>query len=505
MKYIYLIFTFICCGIAIGQNQTRKVLFLGNSYTYENNLPEMVTLLALSAGDELIYDSNLIGGFTLEDHFSSSTSLNKILSDEWDYIVLQEQSQRPAFINPTAFMNGFSSLKDYIKLNKPCAQITSFMTWGYEDGDAQNCPINPGVCTYEGMQELISDRYISVSDIYESEITPVGAVWKYIKENETSIDLYQPDGSHPSVAGSYLAACCFYTSLFRKDPTLITDDYGLDAATASTLRNAVKTLVYDEMPDWYIGKYIPNSNFTYAIGNGTNEIVIYTNTSKYQDSYLWDFGDGLTSTAMLPTHSYVADGTYTVKLTTYKCYLGQNLESVFEQTVNFCSHTNTIFPDNLILCPDETGVLWTQPADFYQWLDYLGNPIIGETGQSLQVLPVGAYSVLTTINGCTEMSPQVFVDGYVGIGPEDPCNLGIVDFDKDFNVVIFPNPAQNILNINSEQIIKAVSVYDLTGKKIHINQVENDAINVTNLAKGLYILKILSKNNDVQIIKFIKD
>ncbi len=503
MKNVLLVLLYILSIKVTGQSQTRKVLFLGNSYTYVNDLPQIVSQLATNTGDVLLYDSNLIGGYTLQDHYSSSVSLNKILSNEWDYIVLQEQSQRPSFPVPSAFMNGFLNLKAYTKQNKPCAQIISFMTWGHENGDIQNCPTNPVVCTYDGMQSLLADRYMSTSSLHEAEVTPVGVVWKFIRDNYPSIPLYQSDGSHPSVAGSYLAACCFYTSLFRKDPTLITDNYGLDTVTALIIRNAVKTLVYNQMQDWYIGKYIPNSNFTYLIGNGTNEIVINTNTSIYQDTYLWDFGDGTTSTSAFPTHSYATNGTYIIKLTTNKCYLGQNLQSVFERTVNFCPHTNTIFPDNLILCPNNTGTIWTQPADTYQWLDYLGNPIIGETNQSIQVAS-GEYSVLTTINGCTERSAQIFVDEYV-LSPGELCDLNNIDFDKDFNVTIFPNPTQNILDINTNQMIKIISVYDLTGKEVAVNQDSNTTVDVSNLAKGFYVLKITSETDDIKIMKFIKE
>ena len=469
-------------------------------------MPQIVSQLATNTGDVLIYDSNLIGGYTLEDHYASTASFNKIISNTWDYIVLQEQSQRPSFPIPSAFMNGFLNLKSLIKQHRPCAQITSFITWGHENGDVQNCPINPAVCTYEGMQNLLTDRYMNTSSLHDSEVTPVGAVWKYIRENHPSISLYQSDGSHPTMAGSYLAACCFYTSLFRKNPALITDNYGLEAATASILRNAAKTIIFDQMQNWYIGQYVPSSHFTYHIGNGINEIIINTNTSMYHDSYLWNFGDGVTSTAALPTHSYASDGTYTITLTTSKCYLGQNLQSVFARTVNFCAHTNTIFPNDLILCPNEIGVLSTQPADTYQWLDFSGNPIIGETNQSIQVSYFGSYSVLTSINGCIEMSPQVFVDSYVVVDPnDDPCSLNTVDFTKDFNVTIFPNPTKNNVNLKSEQVIKKVTAYDLMGKQVQINQVSTTNVDVSHLAKGLYILKITGENNGIKILKFIKE
>ena len=107
-----------------------------------------------------------------------------------------------------------------------------------------------------------------MSDLYESEVTPVGSVWKHLRENYPTINLYQSDGSHPSLAGSYVAACSFYTSIFRKDPTFISNNYGLDASTASIIRNAVKSIVFDQMLAWYIGRYVPSSDFNYTIGNG---------------------------------------------------------------------------------------------------------------------------------------------------------------------------------------------------------------------------------------------
>ena len=491
---------FVLSSITYSQ-QTRKALFLGNSYTYVNDLPQIVSELATSTGDVLIYDSNLIGGYTLLNHYTNTTSQNKILSNDWDYIVLQEQSQTPAFINPIAFMDGFSNLKTFIGQNKPCAQITSFMTWGYENGDAQNCPTNPTVCSYNGMQNLLRERYLEFSNLFESEVTPVGVVWKYIRENHPNINLYQSDGSHPSLAGSYLAACCFYTSLFRKDPTLISNNYGLDATTASIIRNATKSLVFNQMLTWYIGRYVPNSNFNYEIGNGSNEIIINNNPPTYRDSFIWDFGDGTISTDINPSHTYSSDGSYVIRLTSNKCFLGQNLTSIFEQTVNFCSHTNTIYP-NLILCPNTTGTIWTQVADSYQWLDYLGNPIDGAINQSLEVSS-GYYSVITTINGCAERSPKMLVDGWIPIGDE-LCSLNINEPEKSLEIVLYPNPTQNILNIQTQETIMEASVYDMLGKKMKVRQLSTNSVDVSNLANGVYMIKIIVENDKTISSKFLK-
>lgn len=502
MKNLILTLTVLLCTKAlVAQTQTRKVLFLGNSYTYVNDLPQILSDIAYSTGDILIYDSNLIGGYTLQGHFENVTSKNKILSDDWDYIVLQEQSQLPAFEVPMAFMNGFSNLKNYITQHKPCAMVTSFMTWGYLNGDSQNCNSFPLVCDYLGMQNLISERYMSISDMFQSEVTPVGEVWKYIKENYPTINLYQSDGSHPSLAGSYLAACSFYTSIFRKNPELITEDYGLDSNTAAIIRSATKSIIFDQMQDWYIGKYIPNSNFNYIIGNGTNEIIINSNTTEYYNSFIWDFGDGTTSTSLLPTHNYSSDGTYTIKLTSTKCYLGEDVTSIMERTVTFCSHTNTIFPD-LLLCPDETGVVWTQQADSYQWCDTMGSPIPDETNQSLVVYPGESYSVLTTVDGCTEMSPQVFIDSYMS-NDEPPCNLNTIDIDNPTDFLIYPNPTKDIINIDIDFDF-TLKVYNILGKEVSVIRKSNNSIDVSNLKNGMYLLEVIVANMKT-ITKIIKN
>lgn len=483
-----------------GQSISRKVLFLGNSYTYVNNLPQILAALAANTGDELIYDGNLIGGFTLQDHFGNQTSKNKILSNDWDYIVLQEQSQVPAFEVPFAFMDGFSNLKAYIDQHKPCAQLTSFMTWGHENGDVENCPVFPAVCTYDGMQNLLSSRYLTISEMYESEVTPVGTVWKYLRENHPSIPLYQADGSHPTLAGSYLAACCFYTSIFRKDPSLITANYGLDIATAQTIRNATKSIVYNQMTNWYIGKYLPVSRFTYSIGTGFNEVLLNnTNQTVYQDSLVWDFGDGSVARTNNPIHSYSSDGTYTIRLTSYKCFLGQILQSVAEKTVTFCPSTHTIYP-NLILCPNTTDTIWTQEAENYQWLNHQGEAI-PNGNQQFYVASPGNYAVLTTLNGCTEQSPQILVDEWLD-NPD--CLVSQIKPKEGMEVKMDPNPVEDVLYIQSPVKIQEIWVYNLLGKKMRVEQSAFHVLDFSEFPSGMYTVVISFENKKTFIQKLVK-
>lgn len=93
--YVLIILGWLGMVYSFGQ-QTKKVLFIGNSYTASNNLPLLIDQMANSTGDDLIYDSNTPGGYTLKQHSSNATTLSKINQGNWDYVVLQDQSQYPS-------------------------------------------------------------------------------------------------------------------------------------------------------------------------------------------------------------------------------------------------------------------------------------------------------------------------------------------------------------------------------------------------------------------------
>src|SRR3569832_301552 len=90
-KFFLSVLFAIACIHSQSQN-TKRVLYLGNSYTGTNYLPQITATLALTTGDTLIVDSNTPGGYTLQMHSTDATSLNKIMAGIWDYVVLQAQS-----------------------------------------------------------------------------------------------------------------------------------------------------------------------------------------------------------------------------------------------------------------------------------------------------------------------------------------------------------------------------------------------------------------------------
>lgn len=318
LKHILLLISLVLVVFSVHGQTTKKVLFLGNSYTAVNNLSLLVSNMATSTGDILIYDSRTPGGYRLMDHASNSTTLSKINSNDWDYVSLQAQSQETSLSQSQMEAEVFpyaESLSNAIRANNECSQPLFYMTWGRENGDAANCEIRPWVCTYEEMDDVIRATYIFMAESNEAEIAPAGAVWRYLRENYPEIDLYTVDGSHPSLAGSYAVACAFYAMIYKKDPTLITWNSTLSENEANLIKTAAKTIVFDEISNWDFTEN-PVADFSEVINSGE---VSFTNTSSSFDTILWDFGDSNTSNETNPIHSYTESGIYTVSQTITKC------------------------------------------------------------------------------------------------------------------------------------------------------------------------------------------
>lgn len=337
----------LSCLVLFSQEK-RSVLFVGNSYTSVNSLPQTLKNLALSAGDTLVFDSNTPGGCTFVSHFTNAQTVSKIAQGGWDYVVLQEQSQWPSFTDPEVEEYVFpyaAKLDSLITAADSCTQTMFYMTWGRKNGDQTNCAVWPPLCTYEGMDSLLHLRYMMMAEDNDAEVSPVGAAWHFVRDSFPDIELYSSDESHPSVAGTYLAACTFYSVIFRKDPTLISSDNGLDAVVANNLRLVAKTVAFDSLSRWFVGKYDPDSDFDFLVDSDS---VIFQNNSLYANRYLWDFGDGEFSTEINPSHSYSENGIYEVTLFAYDCNGVDSLAKSVDISVgieNFNENDFSVFPN----------------------------------------------------------------------------------------------------------------------------------------------------------------
>ena len=283
-------------------------------------------------GDEVIFDAHTPGGYTLNGHSTNATSLDKIEEGDWDFVVLQEQSQLPSFPIGQVETETFpfaEDLNDHIELHNPCAETMFYMTWGRENGDASNCEFWPPVCTYAGMDSLLYLRYMMMAEMNDAVVSPVGRVWKKIRAEHPEIDLYAGDGSHPSAAGSYAAACSFYTAIFRKDPTLLTYDFSVDAEVAQTIRQVASEVVFQNLTEWYIGTY--DLALDYSIVENTETEFVFSGLSANATGQEWVInGDSFEETEV--TYNFEEEGTYDISYTAFnEC---ESQDTTFQVTIS---------------------------------------------------------------------------------------------------------------------------------------------------------------------------
>lgn len=309
MKKVF--FLFFLLPVSLICQEKKEVLFIGNSYTYGNNLPEILKQVALSFGDTLIHASSTPGGVTLNMHANNPQTYTMMNQSQWDYVVLQAQSQEPSF-SPGQVTNDTypyaEILVDSIEQIFSCTEPLFFMTWGRKYGDQQNCQFYPPICTYVGMQQRLRESYLEMSFDNNASCAPVGMAWKKSIELDSTLNLYTSDNSHPNVYGSYLAACTFYSSIFKKSS--VGSSYWpaiIDSVTAMSLQQIASSTVLDSLSVWNIF----NADFDFI---QSNEVVNFSNLSSNYESILWDFGDGNTSFDENPQHTYTSSGTFTVEL-----------------------------------------------------------------------------------------------------------------------------------------------------------------------------------------------
>jgi len=230
-----------------GSEPCLRVLFIGNSYTYMNDLPHMFAELARSGGHKVDTNMAAEGGLALSDQVNSSATLNKLKSSKWDFVVLQEQSQLPAdeYNRTTNMYPAASQLVHQIE--DLGATPMFFMTWAHRDGWPE-----AGLPDYQSMQFQIDRGYLGIAQELGVPVAPVGYAWLIAIGQNPQLDLWQEDGSHPTEQGTYLAACVFYAAIFRQSPAGLAYLAGLPKETAHLLQTVSADIVLSDPKQWYL-------------------------------------------------------------------------------------------------------------------------------------------------------------------------------------------------------------------------------------------------------------
>ena len=327
-----LIFVILFLSISdIKGQDSLRVLFLGNSYTSYNNLPQLVKDLSTSAGKVLITDVNMPGGFTISGHLNDPTSIAKVSQGNWDYVVVQEQSQLPTidYYRYNDMYPSLTDLKMMVEQFSPCAKLITYMTWGRRYG-GQQCDPNGVYCSpvftgFNHMQDSLTSAYMQISDMLNIQCAPVGVAWQQVL-NDTNLVLHSADNSHPNMDGSYLAACAIYSSIWKAPSSGIAFNAGIAASRAAYYQSKSDQTVFNLSNDWNLTINQPEALFTVATNLNT---ITCTNQSSIDNNaplnYTWLFGDGTSSNLQNPTHTYANPGSYTVTLVASNCIFSDTL------------------------------------------------------------------------------------------------------------------------------------------------------------------------------------
>lgn len=191
-------------GLHAQATQTKRILFIGNSYTYYWNLPQNVAQMAEERKIPMQVQQSTSGGVNLEMHWKSARNLKTmdlIREGNFDAIVLQDQSLRPV-LEPDSTLKYGTLLGEAIKSSG--AQPFVYLTWA-----RKNNPM---------MQSKLNATYKALANKIGGKVVPVGPAWKLARSLRPDIALFEKDGSHPSSLGTYLTACVFFKVLTGETP-----------------------------------------------------------------------------------------------------------------------------------------------------------------------------------------------------------------------------------------------------------------------------------------------
>ena len=230
-----------------------SILFIGNSYTYYNDMPTAIfEKMATAAGYTVAVTAITKGAWTLEkfadpkDEYGAKVEAALSGEKKYDIVILQEQSLRPA-INSEKFDAAVENLAERIR--KTGASPMLYATWGRHS-------VSPDLekqgLTNETMTYKLAAAYAAIGEKLDIPVAHAGLAFFDIYTGESGIDLYNPDLSHPSYAGSYLAAATLYTKIFGKAPNAELFAGELSAADAAILCEAAKKAVENpQIPQEY--------------------------------------------------------------------------------------------------------------------------------------------------------------------------------------------------------------------------------------------------------------
>lgn len=323
-----LLFIIVCYYFKLNSfcQEELNALFIGNSITYFNDMPNLVQGIALSKGQNLNYLSHTPGGTGFVDHVNNQNLFEIIRNNHFDIVVMQPGTGESAGVSNPTYLTAQRGLTilDSIKKYSACVEAYIYeIPYGVTN--------QSDYATYFALQSMIEDSITRIADLMQLPIIPAGECqFAYYQQHQDLLLNNTYGDVHPSYNGSYLVASCMYASIFKDSITGTSFSPNISSENLNLFDQIVDSVVFQYIDLWRLNAYNLTSNFSFE-QNGSQ--IQFLNLSQNYDSVSWDFGDNQTSNEINPSHSYNTNNIYNVTLTIYKGICTEQ----FSQTINIQS------------------------------------------------------------------------------------------------------------------------------------------------------------------------
>ena len=274
-----------------------RILFIGNSLTYYNDMPAMVMNLGLAMGRDIYTEKIAVGSATMCQQISTTTDVGKqvaaAMEKEWDFVVVQP-SRRITDRERTVYDAEFAAgqvLDEMIKSTG--AKTVIYNTWGNNN----NAP-GVFVMNVDGINATKTGSYTisradhnlwmqqigeTFSEVLDAPVVDTAELFEFMVTKQPAVNMYYTDERHPSLYGSFAVACAFYGFFYEESATEAAKRYhaGIDDKVAELLARAADHVVLgSEAPT---DPVIPGQSGTAAV---SVEPVAWSGTGSKTDPYL---------------------------------------------------------------------------------------------------------------------------------------------------------------------------------------------------------------------------
>ena len=216
----------------------KRVLFIGNSLTYANDLPLLVEAMTKDSEAPLRCESATRADFSIEDHWNAGV-VKKVRAGGWAFVVLQQ--------GPSSLDSSRENLREWTKrfgteIRAAGAVPALYMVW-------------PDRSRLEFLPRVIESYRLANADV-NGVLLPAGEVWRAAWSLRRDLELYGPDQFHPSKLGTFAAAAVIAARLSGVSPESLKsryrlrngDDYTVDEGGAAVVRTAVGDVIRSARP-----------------------------------------------------------------------------------------------------------------------------------------------------------------------------------------------------------------------------------------------------------------